>query len=326
VHPAKREVRFRSEGTVRRFVVEAITDCLSRFQESRKVDLPQSQSRAREVSDTPELVERESIPTPIAPGPGTPLGASPSTQEASTRSALPASSSPASTAGIVNPVMRATPTTEPEPHSLRQLTSSKDATEALADWRYIGRMGARLALLESTDGLVLLDLSHARQRVRFEAIIARIEREEDESSGAQSLLLPVSLELEPLLASTLEKHRAMLARGGFVVEPFGRHFYRIEAIPAWLDPGQAEALLRDTLEQLRETGGSANQRLASERFARLAAVFSTRRESTADAAAVMRLLSDLLNCEHPHTCPRGRPTMQLLTHAELNRRFESARK
>jgi DNA mismatch repair protein MutL len=326
VHPAKREVRFRSEGTVRRFVVEAIADCLSRFQESRKIDLPQSRSRSSEVADAPEVVETDESGVAINPVPSSQLEPRLSPKAVAANQSLPTPAALASTAANKDPVMRVTPSAESAPHSLQQVSSAMDASPSLADWRYIGRMGERLALLESSDGLVLLNLPHARQRVRFETIVDQIAREEAGAVSAQSLLLPIALELEPLLCSTLEKHREMLARGGFVVEPFGRHFFRIEAIPAWLDPGVAEALLRDTLEQLRETGGSANQRLASERFARLAAVFSTRRESTADAAAVMRLLSDLLNCEHPHTCPRGRPTMQLLTHAELNRRFESARK
>jgi DNA mismatch repair protein MutL len=323
VHPAKREVRFRSEGTVRRFVVEAITDCLSRFQESRKVAIPQPQPRRAEAADVAESVDDPALAVDVSHGQAHPVASTPPKKDAAPSHPIPAATAPMARA---IPEARDAFVDKPTPVVVRQKQLHTEPQLALADWRYIGRMGARLALLESADGLVLLDLPHARQRVRFESIVDQIAREEGESASAQSLLLPVSLELEPLLCSTLEKHRAMLARGGFVVEPFGRHFYRIEAIPAWLDPGLAESLLRDTLEQLREAGGAVNQRLAAERFARLASVFSTRRESTPDPASVMRLLSDLLNCQHPHTCPRGRSTMQLLTHAELNRRFESARK
>lgn len=321
VHPAKREVRFRSDGTVRRFVVEGIMDCLSRFQESRKVAMPRSsapEAQKTSSSDRSTAV-KAAEPAFHATKPESPVAAT-SHQPISTASApvgkvsLPHVNVPVaiqSKAATANPVV-----VSPLPQTQEQL----------AGWRFIGRMGERLALLESVDGLVLLDIRHARQRVRFEGIIEQIAREENESASAQSLLLPISLEMEPLLCTTLETHRQMLARGGFLVEPFGRHFYRIEAIPAWLEPGMAEALLRDTLEQLREAGGAASQRLAAERFARLAAVFSTRSDTTASPSSIMQLLGELLNCQHPHTCPRGRPTMQLLTHAELSRRFESARR
>ncbi len=324
VHPAKREVRFRSEGTIRRFVVEAITDCLSRFQESRKVSLPQPKARPSDTDQAAETADRDK---PMAdPSLAQSDPRAPAAEVAVYANPLPSAVPLPVAHAKVDPAHTDPPTDRPSPKTLTRTSFEQEPKTSLADWRYIGRMRERLVLLESADGLVLLDLAHARQRVRFESVVEQIGREEADSAGAQSLLLPISLELEPLLCTTLETHRALLARGGFVVEPFGRHFYRIEAIPAWLDPGSAESLLRDTLEQLREAGGGANERLAAERFARLAAVFSTRSESTPDPAAVMRLLADLLACQHPHTCPRGRPTMQLLTHAELNRRFASTQK
>ena len=38
----------------------------------------------------------------------------------------------------------------------------------------------------------------------------------------------------------------------------------------------------------------------------------------------VRLLADLLACELPYTCPHGRPTMILLSKAELERKFGRA--
>ena len=111
---------------------------------------------------------------------------------------------------------------------------------------------------------------------------------------------------------------------GFQVEEFGRNFYRIEAVPTWLSPDQAESFIRDLVDLVRQRGGMRKpSALDSEAIARLAVEGSYRRSDTLTAAAVEQLAKDLLACDTPHTSPFGKPTFNEVSWNEWERRFGS---
>ena len=68
----------------------------------------------------------------------------------------------------------------------------------------------------------------------------------------QRLLLPVPVELDPVASSLLTDGRKFLLAHGLEVAEFGRNFFRIEAVPSWMEPSDAEGFLRDVLGAMRE--------------------------------------------------------------------------
>ena len=165
----------------------------------------------------------------------------------------------------------------------------------------------------------MLHLRHADQRVRFERIIQSYKDSEPPSQG---LLIPQPIELEPLAAEALQKHLDLINQQGFQIEEFGRNFYRIEAVPAWLEPEQADNFVRDMVDLLRQRGGSRKQsELIWGSVAKLAAEGSYRRSDSMSEAAVQQLAEALLQCETPHTSPTGKPTFSEISWSEWERRF-----
>jgi DNA mismatch repair protein MutL len=165
----------------------------------------------------------------------------------------------------------------------------------------------------------MLHLRHADQRVRFERILRSYK---ESAPPSQGLLIPHPIELEPLASEALLSHLDLINAQGFQVEEFGRHFFRIEAVPAWLEPEQAESFVRDMVDLLRQRGGSRKQsELAWEAVAKLAAEGSYRRSDTMSEAAVQKLAETLLACETPHTSPFGKPTFSEISWSEWERRF-----
>jgi len=114
-----------------------------------------------------------------------------------------------------------------------------------------------------------------------------------------------------------------LNRHGLEVGEFGRHFFRIEAVPVWLEPADAESFLRDIIGLMRE--GRLNESkvdLAREELARLAAQRAIRLPATMSDSEPLALVSQLFACQQPHTSPEGRPTHFELSRGELARRFQ----
>jgi DNA mismatch repair protein MutL len=186
-------------------------------------------------------------------------------------------------------------------------------------WRFVGLAHGVYALFETPAGLVLLDRRAAHERVWFERL------QEQFRAGAvpgQRLLLAVPLELDPIAAALLLDRLKFLNAHGFEIVEFGRNFFRIESIPTWMEPADAEPFLRDLLGAVRE--GRWQDRtpdLAADELARLAAAKAVRLPERGGEAELQALLAQLFATRTPLTSPAGRPTYIELNHAELGRRF-----
>lgn len=186
-------------------------------------------------------------------------------------------------------------------------------------WRWLGVAHGTFALFETAAGVVVLDRRAAHERVWFERLSAQF------AVGAvpsQRLLLAQPVELDAIASALLLDRLDFLQRHGFEVVEFGRNFFRIEALPAWMEPADAEGFLRDLLGAFRDgamTGRDFD--VAREQLARLAAARAVRLPETANESEMRALVQALFATQSPLTSPGGRPTFIELNHAELARRF-----
>ncbi len=319
VHPAKREVRFRDESRVRGFTIRTVLAALRQGQESATTEDSGRRTEDRGARTESEIARSNAdsgsparLPTP-APAPV--LAPTPAPSPAH---AIPAKPPPSSSPAVPVPGMapRAPALTSP----LASCPVPAAAPRAAA-WRHLGTLEGGYSLFEVTSGgLIVLDRRAASERVWFERLLGQYRSGRVET---QRLLLPLPLELDPIGAATLRDSLAHLRAHGVEIEPFGRDFFRIEGVPAFLAPGEAEVFVRDILGLLR--GGQAGGRgtsMADDDLARAAAS-----RAAAAAAAPMpnhaldTLVVDLLRCQTPHTSPAGRPTFIEISPGELLRRF-----
>jgi DNA mismatch repair protein MutL len=296
VHPAKREVRFRSEGQVRGFVIRAV---LQKLRET---------GAAAPTVETLPPTPPDQRPTPFAPfpryTPPTPLAPA----------AAPVASRPAH---LSPPVPAPSPAVCPGPVAAPS-TAHRPAPHWA--WRFLGTAHGDYALYESPGGLVVLDRRAAHERVWFERLQTQFARGE---VASQRLLFAIPVELDAISSALLLDRLPFLAAHGFDVGEFGRNFFRIESVPLWLDPEAAELFLRDVLAYVREGRlDEKNPQLAEEELARLAAQKAVRLPETIGEGEALALVAQLFACTQPHTSPAGRPTHFELGRGELAKRFQ----
>ena len=297
VHPAKREVRFRNEAQVRALVIRAV---LARLRDFSEASLAGSV-----VEKLPETV-------PSAPFPAAASGAV-ATAESRIAAPFPAYRPPpihpAAPGGAGTPAVPFAPP-----------ASRMELPRAAVGWRYLGLAHGVYALFETDAGLMLLDRRAAHERIWYERL-----REQFAAGrvGTQRLLLPVPVELDAIATALLLDRLAFLGAHGFEIMEFGRHFFRVEGVPEWMDPADVEPFLRDLLGALREGLLVAKDLdLAREELARLAAVRAVRMPEGVSEAEMHSLVAQLFSCRQPLTSPAGRPTCIELSHGELARRFQ----
>ncbi len=290
VHPAKREVRFRSEPLVRGFVIRAV---LARLRE-----LSMATPAPPLAAPAPPALRSSgfSRPSPVLPP-----------AEAATPNPPPVANPPAA--------LRV-----PRPSLAPAPIENRGAEIHHFAWRFLALAHGSYALFETTAGLVLLDRRAAFERVWFERL-----REQFRSGvvPSQRLLLPVPLELDPVSSALLLDRLQFLHTHGFAVGEFGRNFFRVEAVPTWMEPADAEPFLRDLLGAFRDGRlPDKDTDLAREELARLAVAKAVRLPERVGEAELQSLVAQLLATRTPLSSPAGRPTYIELSHSELARRFQ----
>ncbi len=172
-------------------------------------------------------------------------------------------------------------------------------------------------LAESGGSLLLIDQHAASERVVYESIIRSIETGEEVS---QRLLAPLMLQLSPLEIRALEENRETLEKAGFVMEPFGRSTYALRSIPTVLGIAQGESAFRNILGDISSM--SPTKRVGLEVIWRVACHTAVRAGDPLAEGQMRQLVSDLIRTKSPYTCEHGRPTMIVLSSADMERLFK----
>ncbi len=307
VHPAKREVRFRAEGIVRGFVIRALLQALREHGVAASplapAALPPTEQLPGDPPPPPAPVAPERPPSvmsqpfrPFTPLPG-----------ATSWSRFPSQAPFASASGLRG-------SAPPMPARAAAPTAS------LVGWRFLGTAHADFVLFEAPGGVVVLDRRAAHERIWFERLQAQFAIGE---VASQRLLFAVPVELDAIGSALLLDRLKLLHRHGMEVAEFGRHFFRIESVPVWLDPADAENFLRDLVGLMREGRLDEDKiELAREEVARLAAQKAVRLPAASGETEALALVADLFACQQPHTSPAGRPTHFELSRSELAKRLQ----
>jgi len=299
VHPTKREVRFGPSHRIRDALIGAISEALS-----------PAASKTAEPEDAGPPVELAPKSPVLAPEKRqTNLDVEPATYPPLPPAPLPPERTQSLSEAPVPSPPPATPQPEPDP----------DPDSPWKDAEFLGTVQNRFCLLETPEGLVILDPASARERILFE----RAKREL-EQSGVQSqpLLVPQPVPFDPLAARKLEEHRELLQTLGFSLEPFGGDTLLVEALPAWMgdvDPSETLALIAEELGQ--HTGKTHTPEKLREQLARSCSRMATRRMPPPSQEEVRLLMKELGACAMPYTTPYGRPTLIHMGIGELRRKF-----
>jgi len=281
VHPAKHEVRFREGRLVHDFLFRTLHQVLAQ-------PLPQAQA----------------IPAPAAArDPGAGAGPRPDQQGLGLAIAEPAFAYRAA----LDWQAPAIPAPEAPAGELPPLGFA------------LAQLHGVYVLAQSADGLIVVDMHAAHERVTYERLKTA---QATQGISSQPLLVPVTVAVSRREADLAEEAGDLLARLGLAVDRLGPETLVVRAVPVLLQGADAERLMRDVLADLATHGTSTRVGEALNGvLATMACHGSVRANRRLTLDEMNALLRDIERTERSGQCNHGRPTWTRLGLGELDRLF-----
>ncbi|MBK8070635.1 MAG: DNA mismatch repair endonuclease MutL [Ramlibacter sp.] len=217
--------------------------------------------------------------------------------------------------------------TSTEPVNLRGETTAglgrADPTPLPAgDWP-LGRALAQLQgvyiLAENAQGLVVVDMHAAHERIVYERLKAQLDSASLES---QPLLIPATFAATPHEVATAEACADTLATLGLQITPLSAKTLAVRAVPATLAQGDAVELARSVLAELAQhDAATVVQRARNELLGTMACHGAVRANRRLTLDEMNALLRQMEATERSDQCNHGRPTWRQLSLRELDALF-----
>ena len=288
VHPTKIEVRFRDSRAVHQFVFHALNKALS------------APIRTRQEHAVPPAAAGRGQ-APVAPYPrqqAMPLGV-------------------AERADLYETMFGRLGKPEAVPASGATVAAAEAEIPPLGF--ALGQLHGVYILAQNAQGLVIVDMHAAHERVTYEKLKAALD---SRAVASQPLLIPVSFHAGALDVAAAAEHGGALAELGFDIAALSPTTLAVRALPALLADADPVLLARDVLKELREFG--ADRVLAERRnelLATLACHGSVRANRKLTVPEMNALLREMETTARADQCNHGRPTWREVTLDELDKLF-----
>jgi DNA mismatch repair protein MutL len=185
--------------------------------------------------------------------------------------------------------------------------------------RAIAQIGGVYVLAENAQGLVIVDMHAAHERIVYERLKARAGAAALES---QPLLIPVTFAASPAEVATAQAHAQALQELGLDVTPLSPQTLAVRSRPAALPDADVAELARSVLADLAQVDAShVVQRARDELLATMACHGAVRANRRLTLDEMNALLRDMERTERADQCNHGRPTWRQVTLKELDALF-----
>jgi len=197
-------------------------------------------------------------------------------------------------------------------------------TSSVSETEYLGQAIAQVhgiyILALRPDGMVVVDMHAAHERVLYEQFKNALDTQETISS--QELLVPLLVQIDPRLASEVDNGQHLWEKLGFRLSLISAHEIAVRAVPTMLAGQDLSALLQQWLEDLHQYGvAHVLERQRNEWLAGLACHTAVRANRKLTIPEMNGLLRSMERTERSDQCNHGRPTWRHFSLSEMDKWF-----
>jgi DNA mismatch repair protein MutL len=195
--------------------------------------------------------------------------------------------------------------------------------------RAIAQLQGIYVLAENTQGLVVIDMHAAHERIVYERLknqMADLKQSGAQSIPSQPLLIPATFAATAQEVACAEANAQTLASLGLEIVPFSPKTLAVRAVPTSLADGDAVELARSVLAELSQHDASTViERAQNELLSSMACHGAVRANRKLTIEEMNALLRQMETTERSDQCNHGRPTWRQITVRELDSLFMRGR-
>lgn len=317
VHPNKKQIKFDDDKAVREFVAESIRSLLRSDASIPIVEDNKNRNPFTEVGlinmteKTADCSAHESCRN-LADESATQGGASVICENVK-------SCPERDIADMLSELRKEADTSPPGEVQETVFTSSPD--EFFTNMEVLGTIFSAYIITKDGNSLYLIDQHAAHERIYYEHFMSSYRGEKD--IARQQLLLPIVINLsaEAKLAFAKEDTKSVLTDLGFGLEDFGPTALKLYELPSYMEQSSAQAFLDEFFDNL-ENGAIKLDPAQVDRLIMRSCKAAVKANDRLATEEISQLLSDLANCENPHSCPHGRPTVIRFKKYDIEKMFK----
>ena len=334
VHPQKSEIKFSDDGVVYRAMYKALTDALTR---------PMSAKPQQELEFLPDSELAvfkpvgQGVITDDAPQHKPQPKAQPKPayadifKPADMPKPAPVYDRPVQTSVWKEPEYTYTPPKTEPVYTINETREEFKKQDAVTDnaigftdtdnetntiWP-IGQVDKTFIIAQSEDTLYLIDQHAAHERILYDKFVNA-----HNNIPAQTMLMPLYIDVTAHDVELIEQHREDFLRLGVDIEPAGEAMLRVSSLPADIKADGAEDFILEITRMLSEMKNIAPSDLRQNMLHMMACKAAIKAGEVLNMRQMRQLIIELCNTEHPFTCPHGRPCMIEISSAELYKMFK----
>lgn len=340
VHPAKLEVRFSQEESLKSFIYTEIKNVLQQVEY-----IPNPFVKAMTVEPEPRLIQpklEESVREGEPSSPITVPKFKTSSYQTSTPSVSYVNKSvirdeenessgeplPKSGQSYTPKMVEAKGALPSHQGRIEEESRSKEALQVSVPTKtrdrklelyYIGQLHGTYLLAQNEEGLFIVDQHAAMERVQYEKNYQLLQ---DVNGDCIELLIPIVLKYSADELLLLKDHLSSLLKFGFEIEEFGGQSLVVRTVPVWAQQLDvkliAETILHQVMLDRRVDIGKLRESVA----VMMSCKGSIKANQYINEHEIKELLQSLCYCEQPYTCPHGRPIIVKMTKYEIEKMFK----
>lgn len=195
--------------------------------------------------------------------------------------------------------------------------NQKDRPQRMRD-RGFWQLHDRYILTQTRSGLCMIDQHSAHKRIIFEKALSATEAA---IPSTQQLLFAQAMDFSASEFSLLEELHPIIQRMGFNIQLMSGNTAMISGVPADIDVGDEQSVLKAMLQQYRELDGKFEfdeRRKLAIAFASKTAIPKGKKLTNME---MENLLDQLFACDEPYKDPLDKPTLEYIPLEDIEARF-----
>lgn len=337
VHPQKSEIKFSDDSVIYKAMYKALTDALTKPMSAKPQQaldlLPDSELAVFKpvgqgiITDDTPLIKQQSVPKPAPVQQPKPAYADifktapahepqPEPVQSEVWKQVEYTYTPPKTEPVytINEVREEFKKQDEVAANVIGFTDTNNETESI--WP-IGQVDKTFIIAQSEDTLYLIDQHAAHERILYDKFVNA-----HNNIPAQTMLMPLYIDVSAHDTEIIEKHREDFSRLGVDIEPAGETLLRVSSLPTDIKADGAEDFIREITKMLSEMKNISPSDLRQNMLHMMACKAAIKAGEVLNMRQMRQLIIDLCNTEHPFTCPHGRPCMIEISSAELYKMFK----